>query len=319
MVRRDLLKAAPFFLFDPPVFAQAALAEPHFPSRLHQFIWRNWELANTARLAQVIRGSGQNVLALGASMGLPAKRSLSDDQLRRIYITVIRQNWHLLPESQLVELLGWTKQKLDFTLKEDDFLDVKLGPRPAGLQSVVYAEPTAAERQQAARIRQTLRNELGGQLNLKGEDAFAFVAEYSRPASPAAHPETRPALWNPRIIYSFFALYGDPLLEPDADPFPDEYLAQLAQAGINGVWMQALLNNLAPAPAFPEFGKDWEKRLAQLNVLIARARRHGIGIYLYLNEPRAMPAAFFTNRAEMKGSGYKDLYAICTSVPAVHA
>ncbi len=319
MVRRDFLKAAPFFLFRTPAFAQAALAEPHFPSRLHQFVWRNWELANTSRLAQVIRGSRQNVLALGASMGLPAKRSLSDDQLRRIYITVIRQNWHLLPESQLVELLGWTKQKLDFTLKEDDFLDVKLGARPASLQPVVYAEPSATERQQAARIRQTLRNELGGQLNLKGEDAFAFVAEYSRPASPAAHPETRPALWNPRIIYSFFALYGDPLLEPEADPFPDEYLAQLAQAGINGVWMQALLNNLAPAPAFPEFGKDWEQRLAQLNVLIARARRHGISIYLYLNEPRAMPAAFFTGRPEMKGSRNKDLYSICTSVPAVHA
>lgn len=31
------------------------IPEPHFPDRLHLFIWRNWELAKTDRLAQVLR------------------------------------------------------------------------------------------------------------------------------------------------------------------------------------------------------------------------------------------------------------------------
>ena len=83
----------------------AALEEEHFPSRLHQFVWRNWELANLDRMSAVVRGTPAQVREIAASMGLPARRHLSEDQLRRIYITVIRQNWHLLPEEQIVELL----------------------------------------------------------------------------------------------------------------------------------------------------------------------------------------------------------------------
>ena len=28
------------------------IPEPHFPDRLHLFVWRNWELANTDRMAR---------------------------------------------------------------------------------------------------------------------------------------------------------------------------------------------------------------------------------------------------------------------------
>jgi hypothetical protein len=268
-------------------------------------------------MAQVLKTSEKNVLSLGASMGLPEKRRLSGDQLRRIYITVIRQNWHLLPEAQIIELLGWTKPKFDFTLKEDDFLDIKLGNCRPECQALVYNPPTEADNLAAARIRTILNAELGAALNEQGEDAFGFLAEYARPAKRTVRAESRKPLWDPRIIYSYFALYGDPLLEPESDPFPDEYLAQLAAAGVNGVWMQAVLNNMAPAPAFPEFGKDCEKRLDRLNVLIERAARHGIRLYLYLNEPRSMPAAFFNKRPEMRGSSHNGVHAMCTSAPAV--
>ncbi len=268
-------------------------------------------------MAQVLKTSEKNVLSLGASLGLPEKRRLSDDQLRRIYITVIRQNWHLLPEAQIIELLGWTKPKFDFTLKEDDFLDIKLGNTKPECQTLVYNPPTEADNLAASHIRAILNAELGAAINEKGEDAFGFLAEYARPAKRTVRAESRKPIWDPRIIYSFFALYGDPLLEPESDPFPDEYLAQLASAGINGVWMQAVLNNMAPAPAFPEFGKDCEKRLDRLNILIERAARHGIRLYLYLNEPRSMPAAFFDKRPEMLGSFHNGVYAMCTSAPAV--
>ncbi len=98
------------------------IPEPHFPDRLHLFVWRNWELANTDRLAQVLGTTPENVLEVGASMGLPKKITLSDDQLRRSYITVIRQNWHILPDEQIVQLLGWSFQEYEYHLKEDDFL-----------------------------------------------------------------------------------------------------------------------------------------------------------------------------------------------------
>jgi hypothetical protein len=63
----------------------------------------------------------------------------------------------------------------------------------------------------------------------------------------------RKTVWNPRYVYSYFALYGDPLMEPERDPFPDAYLERLARCGVNGVWMQAVLNTLAPSKEFPEF------------------------------------------------------------------
>src|ERR1700694_5264886 len=125
---RNVIKRREFLYLGPGFFAlpwsagalQSGKApdpvpEPHFPSRLYQFVWRNWELANADRLAQVIRTAPELVLGLGASMGLPKKRHLTADQLARIYITVIRQNWHLLPEPQLIELLGWSRKRFDFT------------------------------------------------------------------------------------------------------------------------------------------------------------------------------------------------------------
>ena len=47
----------------PPAVAQAplpagptppALDVPHFPTRLHTFVWRNWNLVDTDRLARTI-------------------------------------------------------------------------------------------------------------------------------------------------------------------------------------------------------------------------------------------------------------------------
>ncbi len=80
-----------------------AIAEDHFPSRQYCFVWRNWELVNSERMAAVLGCGVREVEALGVSMGLPRKQRISDDQLRRVYITVIRQNWHLLPVEQLVD------------------------------------------------------------------------------------------------------------------------------------------------------------------------------------------------------------------------
>lgn len=315
MQRRDFL-AGSILWAARPARAQSAIAETHFPSRLHQFVWRNWELANTGRMARLVGATEAQVLELGASMGLPPKRTLSAEQLRRMYITVIRQNWHLLPEAQIIDLLGWTRERFSFTLKEDDFLDIKLGPKPP-CEPLRYRAPSPEEQRRAAEIRDLVRKEFGAALGERGEDLAQFVAAYAKPVTRQLKPRPENAVWDPRIVYSFFALYGDPLLEPDIDPFPDEYLAQLADIGVNAVWMQAVLNTLAPSKTFPEFGKDWEKRFQTLDKLIQRTSRFGIQIFFYLNEPRAMPAEFFAKRRELRGAEHRGLYSLCTSTPPV--
>ena len=41
-------------------------------------------------------------------------------------ITIIRNNWYLLPYAQLLKLLGITEERLEYILENDDFLSVKL-------------------------------------------------------------------------------------------------------------------------------------------------------------------------------------------------
>ena len=48
------------------------------------------------------------------------------------------------------------------------------------------------------------------------------MEELETPVLPAGVTERR-TVWSPRYLYSYFALYGDPLMEPEADPFPDGY------------------------------------------------------------------------------------------------
>lgn len=406
--------------------APVALQEPHFPDHLHLFVWRNWGLANADRLAEVARCRPEEILAIGASMGLPEKPTLSEDQLRRIYITVIRQNWHLLPNDQLTQLLGWTLEHFQFTLKEDDFLDIKLGAKP-DLRPVVYAAPDAEAEKRAAEIKGFVQARFAQDPAIDAEPPFAFIPrlsglELSSLRDSAARPgpdqvdlsgwavrgdapvndqigrrlsdylatvmeaapdresdkeirlridpglggkgerfavevadgraavvgngiggllqgiywlqdrmeeaggpfldrgrTERTAAFYPRFLYSYFALYGDPLLETEIDPFPEGFLEKLARSGASGVWMQGVLNTLAPSKEFPEFGKGSEERLAALNKFVERAARFGLKVYLYLNEPRAMPAEFFRGREEMRGSDQLGYYAMCTADPRVRA
>ena len=61
------------------------IAEPHFPDRLHLFVWRNWELANLDRMAEVLGTTSDKVLEIGDSMGLPSKPALTQDQFCLLY------------------------------------------------------------------------------------------------------------------------------------------------------------------------------------------------------------------------------------------
>ena len=103
-------------------------------------------------------------------------------------------------------------------------------------------------------------------------------------------------------------LYGDPLLEPEIDPFPDGYLEKLARAGLNGVWMQCVLSNMAPSKLFPEFGARADERIAILNKLIQRARLAGLKVFLYINEPRSSPRNSSPNARKFAARESRGLY-----------
>ena len=78
-----------------------------------------------------------------------------------------------------------------------------------------------------------------------------------------------------------------------------------------------MLTRLAPFPWDARQSEHFETRLKNLRRLVERARRHGVGVYLYLNEPRSCPVSFFASRPELKGVVEGDFAALCTSVPEV--
>jgi len=296
--------------------APKALEFDHFPSRLHAFVWRNYELVPLSRMAEVVGGTEAQLAAIATAMGLPDQAEITEDQQRRSYITTIRKNWHLLPYEQLLTLLGWTEEELAYALKEDDFLWAKLGGLKPACEPLRYEPPTDPMRERERWMREVLSRRFPEGLRAPDEAPFAFVDELSRPPD-----ETRPlppgSRFSPRFCYSYFALYGDPLLEADLDPYPDGYLARLARMGVNGVWLQVVLYKLAPFPWDPSLSEGHETRIANLRRLVERARAHGIGIYLYLNEPRTMPLTFFDDHPELRGVQEGDVATLCTSAPEV--
>ncbi len=296
--------------------APAPVPAPHFPDRLHAFVWRNWQLVPAKRLAEVVGTSPGELVRLGRRMGLTGPPRITTAQQRRSALTVIRRNWHLLSYPQLLQLLGWTPAQLAFTLREDDFLFIKLGSLKPRCGPLKYEPPNAAARKREAEIAQVVATWFPQGAGLPREPLFDFVEQLARPPEPAPPPAAASA-FDPRFCYSYFALYGDPLLEPDLDPYPDGYLARLAAVGVNGVWLQAVLTRLAPFPWEPARSERFELRLRNLDRLVERARRRGIGIYLYLNEPRALPVAFYERHPELKGVVEGDYAALCTSAPDV--
>ncbi len=153
-------------------------------------------------------------------------------------------------------------------------------------------------------------------MNEEEEPRFAFIDRLSQPyASDQDRSWQRTeTAQHPRFLYSYFGAFGDPLLNAELDPYPDGLLARLHSLGVNGVWLHVVLRQLAPGGEhFPEFGKDHEIRLRNLRELTKRARSLGMSVFLYLNEPRAQPAAFFANRPDLAGVQEGPYRAMCTS------
>lgn len=298
---------------------ERALESAHFPDRLHEFVWRNWNVMEPARIAGVVGASETEITDIAVSLGLPAEATVPPAMLQRGYVTVIRRNWHLLPYEQLLQILGRTAEQLDVMLREEDFLWIKLGRTKPACEPLRYAPPTAGARARAAEIRAVVQQDFGDAIGETGEPRFDFVRRLSQPLPGFNRPVAQQGeIPFQRIVHSYVAVFGDPLLNPQLDPYPDGFLQRLASAGVNGVWLHAVLRDLAPGgPAFPEFGKDHAIRLANLRNMVTRAERFGVSIYLYINEPRGMPHGFFSQHPDMAGATSGELTALCTSVPEV--
>ncbi|MEX2567415.1 MAG: hypothetical protein WD431_15835 [Cyclobacteriaceae bacterium] len=293
-----------------------ALQFEHFPNRLFAFVWRNWNLVSPEKMGETLGCQPEKILEIASAMGLDQVDVLPDQYKKQIYITLLRRNWHLLPYEQLLTLVDMEVRELEFALKEDDFLFYKFGNLKPNSPKVTFHPPNERELARAQEIKKLVHQHVN---NNSGDESieplFHFIKDLSEVNSLEKDKMEKPSgQGGLRFIYSYFGVFGDPLLSQDHDPFPDGLLQKLSAKGINGVWMHVVLNQLAPGGKhFPEFGENHKVRLANLKKIAQRAKRYGIDIYLYINEPRAMPLSFFDKRKELAGIQKGDVMTLCTS------
>ncbi len=138
--------------------APKAIRADHFPDPLHALVWRNWQLIAPAKIAEVAGCGTPQINAMAESMGLPPAGDINPEIRRRAYITLIRRNWHLLPYDQLLQILEMSAEELNFILREEDFLFVKLGNLKPACARIQYQPPSEAARAAPPRSNEPSRN-----------------------------------------------------------------------------------------------------------------------------------------------------------------
>ena len=283
----------------------------HFPTTWQAVLWRNWGMVPLARLAKALRTTSEKLLQAGGMMGLSLDESQCDKWLTRGYLTIIRQNWHLLSYDQILTILDSDNSGLDggetgfHPARRRFLLDQAWLHETDRGRTFLYGTYHGADSSDGGASLHPRRSLF--QTFIEGR---TISAHGRKPANDAKEL---------RMLYSYSALYGDPLIDAKLDPFPDNMLDVYAANGVNALWMQAVLYSLVPWFGETPYSEGWQTRLENLRNLSKRMAARGIKLMLYLNEPRAMPAAFFENHPEWKGihASFADLYTLCTSRPEV--
>ncbi len=294
----------------PPVRPDMHVQLAHFPSRFHAAVFRMWETVPAERIACALALPLGEIERAAQDMGLPKQRCCPDWQSRG-YITTIRNAWQILPYENLLRLLDMSEEQLAITLKEDDFFGIKLGDFKPYCEPITLPVLDSAQKKQLEAIRSLMQTHFADLFD--GQAPFSFFRTANRKEESSGQGDGL------RLIYSYCGLYATALDRDISLSYPDAMLAMYRDLGVNAIWLPALLYQLVPFPFDQSYSKGWQDRQARLRELIARAAAYDIKVYLYLNEPRCMPNAFFDAHPELLGRRDADYSALCTQNPAVMA
>lgn len=174
----------------------------HFPTKFQAVIFRLWEFVPAERLAEVLETDEETIKGLASAMGLGEQKWL-EQWMEQGYISILRQVWNLLPYHQLCQLLGWSEERLEFVLKEDDFLGIKLVGWSGGktdCEDVVYRPLTEKEIAQTDKIRETMEESILPIDSSNAEPPFSFFVDRYCPNVPKKMREvTVDSSWSIRV------------------------------------------------------------------------------------------------------------------------
>ncbi len=272
----------------------------NLPTSWQAVIFRNYGLVPTENIAKVLSTDVAVIEAEAEKLGLGGVK-YNGKWVKSGYITIIRNNWFLLDLDDICVLLSIDRNKLEYLLKEEDFLCVKLGGYKPFCDKISYlplSEKEQKETEKIARFISSLGNDEGR--------PFDFFS--NNQLSPIKYNDSG----SDKIIYGYLSPCGDVFSVDSKTYLPDELLVEYQKVGINGIWFHVVLSELSPYPFCERLSEGYEKRREELNKLISRCNEYGIKIYLYLNEPRALMKSQSKDN-KLKGHTTDNEVALCLS------
>ena len=271
-----------------------------FPTKWQSVLFRNYGLIPMENIARVLSCSEEIVRAETLRLGL-SRIVYNPKWTEKGYITIIRNNWFLLPCEQICALLGISQKRLDFILQNDDFLWVKLGEYKPECERVTYTPLTQEQIIKTERLGEKIK----GYIRPHSVEPFDFFADKAEKAGDGRYTKGK------RIVHGYLSPCGDAFMEDGKEYMPDALLEKYAGLGINGVWLHGVLSTLSPYPFDETLSTHYQTRRKNMKELIARCQRYGIKVYLYFNEPRALPEKKFGKYSHLIGRREKGLAALC--------
>lgn len=278
-----------------PEIKQLTPERNNFPTRWQAVIFRNYRMVSDEVLARVLECTADDIRREAVRLGL--REGAHDPEMcRRGYITLIRNNWFLLPYDQLMLITGMSEERLDFVLATDDFLSVKLGKYKPQCGRVVYSPLDADGIAATERIAGLVK---------KHDTSERVLFDFYRDkldGEPRYVTDSRHGI---RMVHPYLSPCADPFITDTRDHLPDALLDDYARVGVNALLLHAVLSTLTHYPFDPSQSQGYETRRKNLRELIARAKKRGITVFLYLDEPRALPADVFERYGRPELGGHK--------------
>ncbi len=79
--------------------------------------------------------------------------------------------------------------------------------------------------------------------------------------------------------------YGDEILA-ESEKFDSAYFRSVRDGGFTAIWLRGQLRDLVTFDVAPHWDHRNGERMEALNGIVARGRENGVGVYLYVNEPK---------------------------------
>lgn len=303
-----------------PEVKKVKMSSLTLPTAWQTVIFRNYGYVKVERIARVLGCGVETVRAEAGRLGLP-EFDFSAEFEARGYITIIRNNWFLLPYEQILTLLGIDEGRLDFILEKDDFLSVKLGNFKPECEKVTYS-PFSEEQ-----LKKT--EELATQIAELSRDVVAKPFDFFE--NDVSVAENVVVARGKRIVHGYLSPCGDAFSTDCSDTLPEALLQKYRECGVNGIWLHGLLSSLSYYPFLPSLSEGYGERRENLRKIIERCKKYGISVYLYMNEPRALPVGvdekyekfigwqkkrtLCLGHSEVKEYLYSAVRELCESVP----